>query len=419
MYKVALFSLLLVLGLAGSQILPSIIGPGYATAAQVIKLLTMVALSFIMIHVGYEFDIDKNNLRGYGWDYVVAMTAAAFPWIFVTLYFVFVLLPDGAWSLWAAWQETLLAGRFAAPTSAGVLFSMLAAAGLSATWLFRKARVLAIFDDLDTVLLMIPLKMMMVGLEWQLAASVFVMIALLWLAWAFLHQWAIPSSWPWVLGYAVFIVLVAEIILLGSIRIDDQVPIHLEVLLPAFVLGCMMRRPDGTDPHRDDARIGHQEGPESVREQQVATVVSAAFMLLVGLSMPSLFAPALAAVETLTASQPPLGWGEITLHVLVITLIANLGKMFPAFCYRREAHWRERLAVAVGMWPRGEVGAGVLVISLSYGIGGPVVTVAMLSLVLNLVLTGVFIWIVRQLLRSVPNEPAHPAGSDLPSKSNG
>jgi len=88
--------------------------------------------------------------------------------------------------------------------------------------------------------------------------------------------------------------------------------------------------------------------------------------------------------------------------VLFITLISNLGKMFPAFCYRREAHWRERLAVAVGMWPRGEVGAGVLVISLSYGIGGPVVTIAMLSLALNLLLTGVFIYFVKQLTGALP-----------------
>jgi len=44
---------------------------------------------------------------------------------------------------------------------------MLAAAGLSSTWLFRKARVLAIFDDLDTVLLMIALKMLIVDLVWQ------------------------------------------------------------------------------------------------------------------------------------------------------------------------------------------------------------------------------------------------------------
>lgn len=54
------------------------------------------------------------------------------------------------------------------------------------------------------------------------------------------------------------------------------------------------------------------------------------------------------------------------------------------------------------MWPRGEVGAGVLVISLSYGIGGPIVTVAMLSLALNLLLTGVFIYIVEQLTGSLP-----------------
>jgi len=58
----------------------------------------------------------------------------------------------------------------------------------------------------------------------------------------------------------------------------------------------------------------------------------------------------------------------------------------------------ERLALAIGLWPRGEVGAGVLIISISYGIGGPVVAVAALSLALNLVLTGGFIWIVKRLL---------------------
>jgi Kef-type K+ transport system membrane component KefB len=123
--------------------------------SDVIRVLTMVGLSFIMVRVGYEFDIDKTNLKQYSWDYIVAFTAASIPWILVTLYFVFVLLPPEVWSNLAAWHETLLAGRFAAPTSAGVLFSMLAAAGLSATWLFRKSRILAIFDDLDTVLLMI------------------------------------------------------------------------------------------------------------------------------------------------------------------------------------------------------------------------------------------------------------------------
>ena len=137
----------------------------------------MTGLAFIMIHVGFEFHIDKSNLGQYGWDYVVAFTAASFPWVFVTGYFVFVMLPpEICGGTLAAWKETLLAGRFAAPTSAGVLFSMLAAAGLGRTWLFRKARILAIFDDLDTVLLMIPLKMLMVGLAWQLGLIVVVMV---------------------------------------------------------------------------------------------------------------------------------------------------------------------------------------------------------------------------------------------------
>jgi hypothetical protein len=47
--------------------------------------------------------------------------------------------------------------------------------------------VLAIFDDLDTVLLMIPLKMWIVGRSGQLAAIALLMGGLLWLAWRYLH----------------------------------------------------------------------------------------------------------------------------------------------------------------------------------------------------------------------------------------
>jgi Kef-type K+ transport system membrane component KefB len=85
-------------------------------------------------------------------------------------------------------------------------------------------------------------------------------------------------------------------------------------------------------------------------------------------------------------------------HVLALTLLANLGKMVPALCYQREASWRERLALAIGMWPRGEVGAGVLIVSLGYGLGGPMITAAMLVLALNLVLTGAFILLVKWLV---------------------
>jgi Kef-type K+ transport system membrane component KefB len=434
MLKVLLFSILLLLGLLGSQWLPVLVGPTYATVGDLIRVLTMVSLSFIMIRVAYEFDIDKSNLRQYGWDYVVALTSASFPWLFATVYFVFVLLPPDSWHMMAAWQETLLAGRFAAPTSAGLLFSMLAAAGLGTTWLFHKARILAIFDDLDTVLLLIPLKMLMVGIAWQLGLIVVVMAAMLAIAYVFLHKVRIRVTWPWVLGYSAGIAAISEYVYKSSKLIDESVPIHIEVLFPAFVVGCIMAYPPS-----GGSGVGGEAHPhaeiETPAEKRASTAVAAVFMVLVGLSMPKILgadlamqggamaegveptfhaggAPAaeVAAAEVgkasdigrVTAAQPPLPWLELAAHVLALTVLINLGKMFPAFCYRKEAHWRERLAVAVGMWPRGEVGAGVLVISLSYGIGGPVVTVAILSLALNLLLTGVFIYIVKRLTRPLP-----------------
>jgi len=384
MKKVLLFSVLLVVGLIISQYLDRLPFDS-STARELVRILTMVMLGFIMVHVGYEFEIDRSRLGSYGFDYLVAATAAGFPWIFCAVYFVFFFNDPSQWGVFDTWTVALLAGRFAAPTSAGVLFSMLAAAGLSGTWYFKKIRTLAIFDDLDTVLLMVPLKMLIVGLRWQLGVIIMIMVIQLWIAWKYLHKIRIPISWPWVIGYATAIAIVSEVIYKASKVFDDVVPIHIEVLLPAFVLGCIMARPQGHDPHRDDTRDGHQEGPENSQEQKVATIISAAFMVLVGLSMPPI---------VLSSGN----WQWIAVHVLVITSLANLGKMFPLFVYRKEAHWRERLAICVGMWPRGEVGAGVLIISLGYGIGGDMVTVAALSLALNLLLTGVFIVIVKRLL---------------------
>jgi Kef-type K+ transport system membrane component KefB len=200
----------------------------------------------------------------------------------------------------------------------------------------------------------------------------------------------LPAGWKWVLGYSVVIVGASELLYVWSREFEDAVPIHIEVLLPAFVLGVVLRKtPEVERLHHDPA------------EKRASGGVSAVFMVLVGLSMPAVFGAAQAPVESspmVSAQQPMPGWGTLALHVLVVTVISNLGKMFPAFCYRNEATFRERLALAIGMWPRGEVGAGVLVVSLSYGLGGPVITVAMLSLALNLLLTGVFIAWVKKLL---------------------
>ncbi len=425
MKKIILFSVLLVLGLALSQIIPAWQTLNVEAYSHVVKILTMIALGFIMIHVGYEFEIDKKNLKQYGWDYLVAATAAAFPWLFCVVYFV-IFLSTAGWNAWESWKESLLAARFAAPTSAGILFSMLIAGGLGATWVFRKIRVLAIFDDLDTVLLMIPLKMMIVGLRWQLGVVVMIMVLLLWVAWRYLHRLNLPITWPWVLGYSSLISLVCEIVYFGSKQLDEIVPIHIEVLLPAFVLGCIITRTPFTNesPTPEPAAEPEEDILETPREQRIATAISCIFMFLVGLTMP-MITGITGDVETVqqsdesmshaytipeSESAPPpetysepsapleMSWGMIGIHVVFITLLSNLGKMFPALCYRREASFRERLAVAVALFPRGEVGAGVLIISLSYGIGGAMITVGMLSLALNLLCTGIIILIVKRLI---------------------
>jgi len=388
MRKVLFYSILLIFGLIGSQF----IGGAPAAMHRAIGVGTMFALSFIMIHVGYEFEIDKARARHYAWDYFVAASAATLPWLFCTLYFVYAMSPRATWSTIDNWRGALLEGLFAAPTSAGVLFSMLAAAGLGATWLFKKARVLAIFDDLQTILLLIPLKMIIIGPKWQLAAVGAIIVGLLWVSWRHLNSLALPVTWPWVMLYAAAIVALCELIYAVSLWFDPKVGVHLEVLLPAFALGCVMKTPPGADPHSDDALEGTEEGPEQPQEQVVSTIVSALFMVLVGLSMPAIAG---------ASATGGMGWGQIALHVLIVTILSNLGKMLPAFCYRREATWRERLALAIGMWPRGEVGAGVLVIALSYGIAGASLTVAVLSLALNLLCTGVFILIVKKLIAPV------------------
>ena len=126
--------------------------------------------------------------------------------------------------------------------------------------------------------------------------------------------------------------------------LDGTVPMHIEVLLPAFVLGSILARPPGSDPHRDDTVEGSQMGPESPGEQPVATLIAAVFMFLVGLSLPPFAAEsadtAIAALHGVSAAQPPLPWEVMAGHVVALTVPANLGKMVPAFAYRHVAPWR-------------------------------------------------------------------------------
>lgn len=167
-----------------------------------IKNLSLVLLAFIMIHVGIEFSIDKTRLNQYGWDCVVAFTAATLPWLFCAFYFVYVFEHPPFIPTLTLWIDILLLALFAAPTSAGVLFTMLSAAGLEKTWMFKKARILAIFDDLDTIILLIPIKMAIVGFTWEAIGLLGIMALLIYMAWKNMHLIHWPVNWHWILLYS-------------------------------------------------------------------------------------------------------------------------------------------------------------------------------------------------------------------------
>ena len=387
MRKVILFSIFLLLGLVMSQTLPNIISQDdYSVLQKIFSIMMFTSLAYIMINVGREFEIDKTRLGDYRKDYFVAMATATFPWIFVAVYYMF-LLPPEYMSSPKAWTENLLLSRFAAPTSAGILFTMLAAAGLKNKWIYKKTQVLAIFDDLDTILLMIPLQMLMIGFKWELIIIVLIIFILFAVGWKKLGAYNLNQNWSSILLYSIIIVAAIEIVYASSKSIlGDDSGIHIEVLLPAFVLGMIMK-------------TKHYENRAT---QNASTFISFLFMFLVGISTP-LFINGLEIpdfTDKITAQQPLMDWDMLIFHVLMVTLISNIGKMFPIFFYK-ERNILERLALSVGMFARGEVGAGIIMIAMSYNLGGPALIISVLSLVLNLLLTGVFIVIVKKLTKKV------------------
>ncbi len=386
MKKILSFSLFLMVGLVASQMLPlSMEGDSfYMLKNYVATPLLYICLSYIMINVGREFEIDKSHWRSYTQDYFIAMATAALPWILVALYFVFVLLPSTYWGSGAAWRENLLLSRFAAPTSAGILFTMLASLNLKSSWIYRKIQVLAIFDDLDTILLMIPLQIMMIGIKWQMAVMVLIIALLLILGWKKLSCYNVRQDWKAITLYSMLVFAVTHSIyyltkhLLGG----EANSIHIEVLLPAFVVGMIIR---------------NRHGEESRADERASSIISYLFMFLVGLSRPLVVSMDFASQSAgVSASVPIMPWGVIALHVLAVTILSNVGKLMPLLFYR-DRLISERLAVAVGMFTRGEVGAGVIFIAISYNLGGNALIISALTLVLNLILTGAFVMWVKHL----------------------
>ena len=385
MKKVLSFSAMLMLGLVLSQLLPGALGTSFEPTREAIEILLGICLAFIMINVGREFEVDKSNIKVYAKDYLVAMLAAALPWILIACYYIFMLMPTDWYASGTVWKETLLLSRFAAPTSAGILFTMLAAIGLQRSWIYKKIQVLAIFDDLDTILLMIPLQIAMIGMQWQMGVILATVIILLWIGWKKMSTYSLRCDWKSLLLYATTTYGATYLIYkLTHHFFGEEGSVHIEVLLPAFVLGMVMKHTHSSSKADDYA----------------SSAISLLFMLLVGMSMPLINLDSTPQESaSMIASLPMPSWDTIALHVVLVTLLSNLGKLAPMLFYR-DRSLKERLALSIGMFTRGEVGAGVIFIALGYHIGGPILLVSVLTLVLNLILTGGFVAIVKRLALS-------------------
>ncbi len=385
MKKVISFSLMLMVGLVLSQMLPAQLGESYVELKHQIEVMLGVCLAFIMINVGREFEIDKSNVRVYVKDYLVAMLAAALPWLFIAIYYILAIMPSEWWSSGEVWKETLLLSRFAAPTSAGILFSMLAAMNLQKSWIYQKAQTLAIFDDLDTIILMVPLQVAMIGeLNWQMVAMLVVIFGMFYIGWKYMSRFKMRQTWYAIFTYAVLVY--GSTLLVYTLTkhfFGAKGAIHIEVLLPAFIFGMVIR----------NRHVGGRT------EERISTIISLVFMLLVGMSMPLIDMSGTATSgesQSIIATLPMMSGWEIALHVLAVTLLSNIGKLAPMFFYH-DRSLTERLALSVGMFTRGEVGAGVIFIALGYNIGGPILLISVLTLVLNLILTIGFVYVVKHL----------------------
>ena len=88
---------------------------------------------------------------------------------------------------------------------------------------------------------MIPLQIMMIGLRWQLIIVVVIVFLLLSIGWQRLNKYDWRQDWKAILFYSMIIFLATQILYLGSKELyGDEGSIHIEVLLPAFVLGMIM-----------------------------------------------------------------------------------------------------------------------------------------------------------------------------------
>lgn len=98
-----------------------------------------------------------------------------------------------------------------------------------------------------------------------------IVFLLLWLGWKKLSTYELRQDWWAILTYSVVVFGVTQLVyLLSKYYFGEEGSIHIEVLLPAFVLGMVMKT----------------RHVESRGERMAASGISFLFMFLVGLSMP-------------------------------------------------------------------------------------------------------------------------------------
>ena len=187
----------------------------------------------------------------------------------------------------------------------------------------------------------------MIGLCWQLIIVVVIVFLLLSIGWQRLNKYDWRQDWKAILFlFCYYISGYSDTFYLGSKELYGEAgSIHIEVLLPAFVLGMIMK---------------HKEHDTPV-ERSVATGISFLFMFLVGMSMPHFigvnFVETHAGTHSVTGSQEMMS-GNDSIPCRDCFFTVKSRKTLSDVLYR-DRKLSERLALSIGMFTRGEVGGGL------------------------------------------------------------
>ena len=143
---------------------------------------------------------------------------------------------------------------------------------LQKNWIYQKAQTLAIFDDLDTIILMVPLQVAMIGeLNWQMIAMLAIIFAMFYIGWRYMSRFKMPQNWYAIFTYSVLVYGLTYLVYISTHHFfGEKGAIHIEVLLPAFIFGMIIK----------NRHVGGKS------ELAFSTTISVVFMLLVGMSMP-------------------------------------------------------------------------------------------------------------------------------------